>query len=420
MDSSSPQMNRASRYLRTYAAGLLIIGAFGVGILVGHGFFQKSISHAQDIQNGNVILNLNAPSVTSTVDFQEFWTVWNRIKDQYVKDGVKDQDLFYGSLQGLVASLGDPHSVFLPPQQADQFGKDLSGEFDGIGAEIGLKNEQLVVISPLADSPAEKAGLRAGDRILAIDKLSTFGIDTVTAVSKIRGPAGTPVVLTVGRDKAPKPLEIKIIRAKIVAPSLVSSIKNGNIAYIRLSQFNQDTTALLNEAISKFPKKIKGIVLDLRNDPGGFLNVAVEVASKWVPTGDLIVEEKGRSGIMGSFKSSGDHPFKDVKTVILINKGSASASEIVAGALQDYKIATLVGETSYGKGSVQDLQNFADGSALKLTIAEWYTPFGRNINKEGIKPDVEVKVDWNKEKVGQDAVLAKALQIINGVSSTKK
>jgi carboxyl-terminal processing protease len=328
--------------------------------------------------------------------------------------------LFYGSLQGLVASLNDPHSIFFPPKEAEQFNKDISGEFEGIGAEIGIKNNQLVVISPLSGSPAERAGLRAGDKILAIDKEITVGMDTFTAVTKIRGASGTPVVLSIGREKQLKPFDLKIVREKIVAPSFTYILKPNNIVYLRISQFNQDTIPLFDAALEKMPKNIKGVVVDLRNDPGGYLQVAVQVASKWIPNGDMVVEEKGRVGILGSFTSLGSQPFLGKKTVVIINKGSASASEILAGALQDYKLATIIGETSYGKGSVQDLKTFDDGSSLKLTIAEWFTPLGRNINKEGIKPDIEVKEDDAKAKTGQDAVLNKALQIITSGVEVKK
>ncbi len=417
--STLPSKNRAERYLRTYLVSFGFVAMFGLGVFFGRSFFSHDQAAAQ---NGG--FNSGRFSVSSTpqenIDFQQFWTVWSRLKDRYVKEGVKDQELLYGSIQGLVASLNDPHSLFFPPKEAADFTKDISGEFEGIGAEIGLKNNQLVVISPLADSPAERAGLRAGDKILMIDKENTFGMDTYTAVTKIRGASGTPVTLTLGREKVVKPLVITIVRTKIIAPSFSYILKPGNIAYFRISQFNQDTVPLLDSAIEKLPKKLKGIVVDVRNDPGGYLQTAVQVASKWVPNGDMIVEEKGRTGIIGSSISLGPQPFAGIKTVVIINKGSASASEILAGALQDYGLATIVGETSYGKGSVQDLESFADGSALKLTIAEWYTPFGRNINKEGIKPDIEIKVDPDKEKIGQDTVLAKALLLITSPSSSKK
>jgi carboxyl-terminal processing protease len=413
-----PVRSRAQRYLKTYIVSFGLLVAFSTGVFFGHFFFlNEPVTNAQESttadggENGVVPKSFNA---------DQYASVWNQIKTRYVKADTKDNDLFYGSLQGLVASLNDPHSIFFPPKEAEQFNKDISGEFEGIGAEIGIKNNQLVVISPLSGSPAERAGLRAGDKILAIDKEITVGMDTFTAVTKIRGASGTPVVLSIGREKQLKPFDLKIVREKIVAPSFTYILKPNNIVYLRISQFNQDTIPLFDAALEKMPKNIKGVVVDLRNDPGRYLQVAVQVASKWIPNGDMVVEEKGRVGILGSFTSLGSQPFLGKKTVVIINKGSASASEILAGALQDYKLATIIGETSYGKGSVQDLKTFDDGSSLKLTIAEWFTPLGRNINKEGIKPDIEVKEDDAKAKTGQDAVLNKALQIITSGVEVKK
>ncbi len=411
MMNISPRALRASRYLRQYLMVLVVASTFSLGVFIGHSFLEKSVSKAQEVvpANGSVTLDLNIASTTP--DFAQFWSVWNRIKDQYIKDGVDEKKLFYGSLEGMVASLEDPYSVFMPPAETEQFNQDLDGIFEGIGAEIGIKNGQLTVVTPLADSPAERAGIRPADRIMAINKETTFGMDTFTAVSKIRGPASTTVTLTINRDKVVKPFDITITRARIIAPSLTYTIKNG-IVNIRLSQFNEEIPSKLEEVVAALPRNVKGIILDLRSNPGGLLPVAVQVASKWVQNGNMVVEERGRTSILGSFTSTGDQPFKGVKTVVLINKGSASASEIVAGALQDYKIATIMGETSFGKGSVQGLQGFPDGSSLKLTIAEWFTPFGRNINKQGIKPDIEVKQDFEKEKVGQDVMVQKATELI--------
>lgn len=411
MQSSPVNKQQTHIFFKYYVIAVFIAVVFGVGVFAGQNWqFNKEVTHAED-NSPTAVIDRNAR--TQTMDFKQYWLVWDRIKQKYAHQPVKDNELLYGSIQGLVASLGDPHSVFFPPQAAEDFTKDLSGELEGIGAEIGIKNNLLVVISPLPASPAEKAGLVAGDVILKIDTEITDGMDTGTAVSKIRGKANTVVVLTIMRDKVLKPKEISIIRAKINVPSVTFSAKKGNVGYFRISQFNQDTTKDFERYISFLPPKTKGVIIDLRNNPGGYLDTAVEVASKWVVAGDLVVSEKGLNGLHEEFKATGDQPLANIKTVVLVNKGSASASEILAGALQDFKLATIVGEQTFGKGSVQDLETFSDGSALKLTIAEWFTPFGRNINKEGITPDVVVKQEYDKEKIGEDKVLSKALEILS-------
>ncbi len=412
--SSSPSNVRARQYLGTYGALAALVLTLGAGIFIGRNWQLKpqvTIAGENQLVTSTILVNRSF-SATDQVDFNQFWAVWDRIKKSYVKQPVKDVDLFYGATQGLVASLNDPYSMYFPPQAADKFSKDLSGELEGIGAEIGLKNGQLLIVAPLPNTPAEKGGLKAGDKILSINKESTEGMDTGVAVSKIRGKEGTAVTLSILRDGQEKPKEYTIIRAKINVPAVIASYKPGNIAYIRIMQFNDVMMPQFNEAIKDLQKRqVKGIVIDLRNNPGGYLDSAVEMSSAWVRNG-IIVSEKGINGYAQEHRSSGSHPLTGIKTVILVNRGSASASEIVAGALQDYHEATIVGEKTFGKGSVQDYQQFPDGSALKLTVAEWFTPSGKNINKEGIKPDVEIKEDWEHEKIGQDKLLDKALEVV--------
>jgi len=317
----------------------------------------------------------------------------------------------------MVSSLNDPYSVYLEPKTAYEFAKDLSGELQGIGAEIGIKENQLIVVSPLPDSPAEKGGLRPGDKILFIDKENTFGMDIISSVKKIRGKAGTQVTLTVLRDGADKAKEIIITRAKINIPAVLFSMKKNNIAYFRIMQFNEYTKSDFDKSIkSAIKNNPKGIILDLRGNPGGYLQAAVEMASEWVSDG-VIVSEKGLAdGSNTDLKTSGGHRLKGLKTVVLVNRGSASASEIVAGALQDHQVATLMGEKTFGKGSVQDFELLDDGSALKLTVAEWYTPNGKNINNSGITPNIEVKEDWSKEKIGEDKMLDNALFLFSSTT----
>ncbi|MFH2018551.1 MAG: S41 family peptidase, partial [bacterium] len=402
-EHSSPIKLRASKYIGIYLSLILFIIAFGFG------YFTSQVVHAQKLAgaespsiNINRVVNIDREyDPIDSVDFNEFWKVWDSVKTKYVTSSVNDADLFYGAIQGMVMALGDPYSIYMPPKMAEQFTKDLSGELEGIGAEIGIKNQVLQVVTPMPESPAEKAGLRPGDKILAINEESTFGMDIVTAVSKIRGKGGTKVTLTIGRDDWGESKDITITRAKIIIPSVLYSLRADKIAVLRVMQFNDDTMPLLNKYVKKIQSEMaQAIILDLRNNPGGYLTSAIDMASLWVDNG-VVVSEKGRDGASRDHETAGTHPLANTKTVVLVNKGSASASEIVAGALQDHKKATVVGETTFGKGSVQDFEVFPDGSGLKLTVAEWYTPGGRNINKDGIAPDLEVKEDWSKETVGE-------------------
>jgi len=417
---TSPIKLRAKKYAGVYLSVILFIISFGMGVIVGKTWYvKKQISGADGNVQLDKVLNLNRSLNRSELDFSQFWDVWDKLKTKYVKQPVTEQDMFYGAIAGMVGALGDPYSMYFPPQAAEDFAKDLSGELEGIGAEIGIKDNQLVVVAPLPDSPAEKAGLRPGDKILDIDKESTFGMDVNTAVSKIRGKANTKVALTITRDGLTKATEITITRLKINVPSILFSVKPNNIAYLRVMQFNDSTTAQLDKYIKQIQSRgSKGIVLDLRNNPGGYLSAAIEMGSEWV-TGGVVVSEKGMDGQSNEHATQGAHRLSEIKTIVLVNKGSASASEIVAGALQDTKHAILIGEQTFGKGSVQDFETFPDGSALKLTVAEWFTPNGRNINKDGIKPDIEIKQDWANEKIGEDIILNKALELILASSTAK-
>ncbi|MFA5127950.1 MAG: S41 family peptidase [Patescibacteria group bacterium] len=411
----APSRARFKKYIGVYFAVILFVAAFGLGLLTGQMLIvKKQTTDANGEISISKVLNLNRSiNKSDSVDFNQFWEVWDTVKSKYVNKDVKDADLFYGAIQGLVYSLGDPYSMYMVPTVADEFAKDLSGEFEGIGAEIGIKGEQLMIVCPLADSPAEKAGLHAGDKILAIDATSTYGLDVNTAVNYIRGEAGSVVTLTISRDGLSDAFDVKITRQKINVPSVEFSWKGDKIAYIRILQFNEDTESLFDKYTNKLTSEgAKGIVLDLRNNPGGFLDAAVSMASEWVDNG-VIVSEKSDNGVDNQHLTSGKHLLNGIKTVVLVNGGSASASEIVSGALQDHGLATIIGEKTFGKGSVQDFQTFTDGSALKLTVAEWYTPNGRNINKDGIAPDIKLVEDWTNEKIGEDKMLDKALDLLS-------
>lgn len=396
-----------------------------IGFTVGATFDQRQAARVNP-DNGQVVNAEKIPDYLSKdVDFNEFWQVWKYVKSNYVKADVSDAKLFYGALGGIVASLGDPYSVFFEPEISQKFNEELSGSFQGIGAEIGMKENHLAVIAPLPGTPADRAGLKAGDFILAIDGKDTTSIALDYAVNIIRGPKGTPVKLSVFTTGDKEPHDLTIVRdsieidsvrfAKTDAKGITQQdgvLLDGGIAYLQLSYFNENTLADWNKTVQDIiTKNPKGIILDLRNNPGGFLGTAIEVAGEWVD-GKTVVKEQLRDGSKVEHKAERQARFAGIPTVVLVNGGSASGAEIVAGALQDYGVAKLVGQTTFGKGSVQDLKQFSDGSSVKLTIAEWLTPNDRNINKEGIKPDVEVdrtKEDYDNNR---DPQMDKALELL--------
>lgn len=326
-------------------------------------------------------------------------------------DGNIDQSkLLDGARAGLVASAGDPYTVYLSAKEARALSDDLNGQLSGIGAEIGIKNNFVTVVSPIDDTPAARAGLKAQDIIARINDEDTSGMNVETAVGKIRGKAGTDVKLKLVRGNLP-PIDVTITRADITVKSVKSEMKPGNIGYIEISRFGPDTSSLVERAASELKSQgAKKVILDLRNNPGGYLESGVAVASQFLPKGKLIVEQRrnGRSIEKQSAYDGGN--LIGLPTIVLVNAGSASAAEIVAGALHDNQAASLYGEKTFGKGSVQEIKTLPGGAELKVTVAHWYTPGGININKEGIKPDTEVKQtpeDYNANRDPQlDAAIA--------------
>ncbi len=318
-----------------------------------------------------------------------------------------------GAKKGLVAAGGDPYTVYMNAGESKALNDDLSGKLSGIGAEIGIKNNVLTVVAPIAGAPAEKAGIRAMDLIAKINSEDTTGMSVDTAVSKIRGKAGTTVKLTILHTGALETAEITITRADLTVPSVKWSMKDGGVGYIQISTFGTDTSALIQKAASEL--KTQGaakVVLDLRNDGGGYLDAGVAVASQFLPDGKTVVSERTSGKTVDTLNSQGGGALAGLPLVVLINGGSASASEIVAGALHDNGVAKLVGEKSFGKGSVQEMKQLPGGAQLKVTVAHWYTPKGVNINKEGIKPDAEVKLSNEDYNASRDPQLNKALEML--------
>ncbi len=415
------QKDHSSNKRKKFLIGVIVVNiflAFFAGYIVAT---KRGIEKILVDPNGEVditkVIDLYQITRADTVSFDQFWSVWNQVKTNYVDQPADEVKMFYGAIQGMVAGLGDPYSVYLPPQEAKEFSQEIAGKFEGIGAELGKKEDELVVIAPLPKSPAELAGLKAGDRIFAIDGEPTFGLSVDAAASKIRGTKGTTVTLTLAPENKDTLFDLKITRDVIVVPTVIFEMKEKNIAYIRLSTFNKDTFPDLDKIIDEIiPKSPKGIVLDLRSNPGGYLESAVEVASEWVESG-TIVRERLSSGSAKEHPTFGMHRLTSIPTVVLVDGGTASASEIVAGALQDYKKATVVGEKTFGKGSVQSFDILPDGSALKVTVAKWFTPNDRQIHEKGIDPDIvieETKNSSSTPKSDADPALEKALDILNG------
>ncbi|MFH1253129.1 MAG: S41 family peptidase [Candidatus Uhrbacteria bacterium] len=383
--------------------------AFTVGLLFGR--HQGVLSVVPDGE-GRVVNHDQQAALDKNLDFGLFWDVWNFSKENFYQAPVSDQALFYGSMKGMVAGLDDPYSVFFDPEEAKQFKEDLTGSFEGIGAEIGMKDDQITIVAPLPGSPAETAGLLSGDKILAVDgnDVSTLSVEEV--VTKIRGPGGTIVTLTITRDGLGESFDIPITRDKIVIDSLKLEMRDDGIAVIHLYIFNEDTVGLFTAAINDLlTKGAKGIVLDLRGDPGGVLDAAIKVASAW--TGQQTVVIQSAHDSKQSYVGPADARLVGIPTVVLVDGGSASASEIVSGALQDYGLATLVGTQTFGKGSVQDYRELDGGSAMKITTAEWLTPKERSINHVGITPDFIVEYTIDDAKAERDPQMDKAIELLS-------
>ena len=342
--------------------------------------------------------------IPSNLNYAEVERVYDELRSKY--DGNLDVNkLMDGLKAGLVSASGDPYTEYLSPDKAKEFSGQLNGTFEGIGAYLG-KNEQgnVIVISPVEGFPAEKAGLKPRDVIVEIDGKDATAYSVDQAVDKIRGPKGTNVKLRVVRNEK-EDISFDIKREEINIPSVESKIIDGNIGYMKITRFGDDTSDLALQAAEKFKaSNVKKVILDLRGNPGGYLESAVDVSSLWLKNKTVLTER--RDGVtIKTYKSSGDSPLLGIPTVVLIDEGSASASEITAGALHDNKAATLVGVKSFGKGSVQQPQNLSNGAILKVTVARWYTPNGKNIDKQGIEPDKKVEISADDIKAGRDPQL---------------
>jgi len=407
------------RFIKISEAVLLIAFGLGIGIAATWLYFIKI--HASQPQVGVEFTQsyikgvINAQNAKG-VDFSPFWDVWAAIQEKYVgRKNLDVQKMVNGAIEGLVNSLGDDYSVFFEPEQNQEFESEVSGKFEGIGIEIGLKNKILTVIAPLEGTPAKQAGLEPNDAILKINSTSTIGMSLDQAIRYIRGPKGSTVTLSILRDTWDNPRPIVITRDVIAVPSATIEKIGDDVIHLRLYNFYAPLTwEFRKRALEILLSGRKKIVLDVRGNPGGYLNGAIETAGYFLPSGSVAVKEDDGAGpyVCDVCKTSGLAIFKDYKIVVLIDGGSASASEIVAGALRDNRGVLLIGQTTFGKGSVQEVYPMANGSSLKLTIAKWLTPNGHSIAGVGLKPDIEIIPLASRT---QDIQLDKAVEVVRSL-----
>lgn len=365
------------------------------------------------------------------IDFSEFWHAWNIAEGKFVDiDKVKRKEMVYGAISGMVKSLGDPYTVFFPPEENKIFKSDIRGEFEGVGMEIAIRREALIVVAPLKGTPAESAGIKAGDKILKIDERITSDLTVEKAVRLIRGPKGTKVKLTILRNSEDETHIVEITRDVIKIPVVDTETKIasaqdgeskakdlGDIFIIKLYNFSENSPGKFRDALREMIEKGRSkLIIDLRNNPGGYLEAAVDIASWFLPQGEVVVQEDfGGKSEKTLHRSRGYYVFKNTPLVILVNQGSASASEILAGALRDHGIAKLIGESTFGKASVQELVPLTAETSLKVTIAKWLTPKGQSISEGGLTPDIEIKPTKEDADAGRDTVMEKVVEILKSM-----
>lgn len=392
---------------------LIVILAF----LLGWQFGQRNVEFKWANYKPTVLIENKEPPKSINLDFKLLWDTWDLLSRSYIdKKALDPGKMFYGAISGMVSSLGDPYTFFLTPEQQKTSKEELNGSFEGVGIQLGFnKDKRLVVVAPLSGTPAEKGGIKPQDIIIKIDDKDTTNITLPEAVSLIRGPKGTEINLTILREGEQEPRLFVLKRDTIVVKSVEVSFKNTasgkNIAVVKLSRFGERTKQEWEAVVSEISsKEVGGVVLDLRNNPGGFLEGAVYIASEFLDGGDVVLQENSQ-GERIAFKVNRNGKLTKLSLVALINKGSASASEIVAGALQDRKRAKLVGEKTFGKGTIQEAEDLPGGTGIHITVAKWLTPNGRWVNDtSGLEPDVTIEGD--KEDDTKDPQLDKAIELL--------
>jgi len=416
-------MNEERISEKTFSLKAVIAGAV---VVLAMGFALGFTTGADGAEGGEGLFG-NDALPPSNVDFSPVWKAWRVIDEKFVPASVAsstptassteeaNQIRVWGMVQGLAESLGDPYTYFLPPAESEQFTEDMSGRFEGVGMEIAVRDKMLVVVSPLKGSPAEQAGIQSGDRILKIDGADTDGIDVGAAVKKIRGPRGSTVTLTIARDGLSEPREIQVTRDVINVPTIITTLRPDGVFVIQLYSFTANSPQLFREGLREFVEsRSTRLVLDLRGNPGGYLEAAVDMASWFLPSGKIVVTEDYVEHAKNTIHRSRGYDIfnQNLKMVVLVDRGSASASEILAKALQHYGIATIVGTNTFGKGSVQELVNITSDTSLKITVARWLGPDGIQIPLEGIAPDFEATFAPEDKEAGNDTQLEKAVALL--------
>jgi len=411
-------MNKKIWVLIGILGGLfLIVGAFSAGAIVGNLIIPKPdlgwLETTTDTQPSSMDEDTTV-EITKDELFSPFWESWDIVHDQYIDQPVDDQELMKGAISGMLESLGDQHTAYMDPDQFMQANIPMDGEYEGIGAWVDTSTEYLTIISPMPDSPAEEAGLQPGDEVIEIDGEDMTGLDGSLVIRKVLGPAGSSVVLTIRREGEPALFDVTIIRAKILMPSVESEMLDDDIGYVAIMTFAADTQSELQDNLEEIlAEDPVGLIIDLRNNGGGYLQTAVEVGSEFIFDEIILYEDYGSDEELIEFRASKKGIATDIPLVLLVNEGSASASEIVAGAFQDLDRGPLVGATTFGKGSVQNwiaLDN--DQGAVRITIARWLTPDKRQIHEVGLVPDYEVEFTEEDFLADLDPQLDKAIEVL--------
>lgn len=394
------------------------IGIVVLAIIFVSGFWIGKSSVPESAVHDKIFFNKELGK-SELVDFNLFWQALKTLEEKYVdNDEIDYQEILYGAISGMTDSLNDEYTIFMKPEKTESFMESVAGNesFEGVGMEIAIKGKILTVVAPLEGTPAYQSGLKPGDKILKINDTFTDDLLLEEAVNLIRGEKGTQVILTISRKTFDKPREFIITRDVIEVPITRWELLEPDIAYIKIYHFTSNLPSKFEDVVSEILKSnAKKIILDLRNNPGGYLETAVDVAGWFIPKGSIVLKEEFKNGDVNEYKSKGYKPLQNFPIVVLINKGSASASEILAGALHDIKGIKLIGETTFGKGSVQALETLKDGSSLKITVAKWLTPAGISIADEGLTPDIEIELTEEDYNADRDPQLNRALEILKNL-----